>query len=316
MKVAVALVVVGLLFALHPQAAWAWTPGTHVVLGERILGSLDLVPQFVANLLRTYPYDFLYGNIAADTTMAKKYAPAHRHCHSWNVGREVYELAPTEALQAFGLGYLAHLAADIVAHNYYVPRQLVVTSSSRSMGHTWWESRAQAVLGDLVPRATRDLIRLDHAAADAHVERILSPTIFSVATNRRLFRGMVRLTDSRPWEMGMRMASEQSRWDLTEEAIQAHLDRAVRYIRTALSDPGVQVLFADPNGEAALLRSKTVRKEALRGRARRDQEWLAAIADMNFGLPSEAQDPVLLTAPDPAPRGAPAAPAWDPPSRH
>jgi hypothetical protein len=264
------------------------------VLGERILGSLEVLPSLVSDLLRAFPYDFLYGNIAADTTMAKKYAPADRHCHAWNVGREVYEFAPTDALRAFGLGYLAHLAADVVAHNYYVPRQLVVTSSTRSMGHTWWESRAQAVLGDLVPRAARDLIQLDHRAADAHLERILSPTIFSVATNRRFFRGMVRLTDSKPWEVGMRMAGEQSRWDLTEDLIQSHLDRATRYVRSVLSDPTSEVLLADPNGEAAILRSKEVRRLALRGRARRDQEWLAAIADSNFGLPAAAHDPSAL----------------------
>src|SRR5690606_13656235 len=118
-----------------------------------ILSSLGLLAPAAADLLRAYPHDFLYGNIAADTTMAKKFAPADRHSHHWHVGREVHDLAPTDALAAFGLGYLAHLAADVVAHNFYIPRQLVVTSSTRSMGHTFWESRVENVLGDEVPRA-------------------------------------------------------------------------------------------------------------------------------------------------------------------
>lgn len=287
-----AFALVALVGLAWPDQALAWTPGTHVVLGERILSSLQLLVPSVADLLRAFPYDFLYGSIAADTTMAKKYAPADRHCHAWHVGREVYELAPTDALKAFGLGYLAHLAADVVAHNHYVPRQLVVTSSTRSMGHTYWESRVETVLGDAVPRAARELIGLDHRAADAHLERILSPTIFSVRTNRRLFKGMVRLADSRPWQVGMQVAHDQSRWDLPEELISRHLDRATEHIRSMLNDTTSQVLLSDPNGEAAILRSKQVRREAMRTSARRDRDWIAAVADQHFGLETPVPLPV------------------------
>ena len=283
-----ALLIVAAIALCFPDALHAWTPGTHVVLGERILSSLHLLPTAVADLLRAFPYDYLYGNIAADTTMAKKYAPADRHCHAWHVGREVHDLAPTDALSAFGLGYLSHLAADAVAHNHFVPRQLVVTSSTRSMGHTYWESRVESMLGEEVPRAARDLLRLDHRPADAHLERILSPTIFSVRTNRRLFRGMVHLTDSRTWQLGMQVATEQSRWELSEPLIARYLDTATAHIRSVLGDSASPILLLDPNGEVEILRSKTVRREAMRGVGRRNPEWIAAVADAHFGLPENA----------------------------
>jgi hypothetical protein len=289
-KTLAALLLIAVLVACFPHPLHAWTPGTHVVLGERILGSLELLPQAVADLLRAFPYDFLYGSIAADTTMAKKFAPADRHCHAWHVGREVYELAPSDPLRSFGLGYLAHLAADAVAHNHYIPRQLVVTSSTRAMGHTWWEARVESVLGDAVPAAARDLIRLDHRPADAHLERILSPTIFSVRTNRRLFRGMVRLTDSRPWQIGLQMAGDQSRWDLPVGLIDMHLDRATHYIRSVLSDDASPVFAMDPNGEGSILRSKSVRRDALRGHSRAEREWIESVADAHFGLPPADAD--------------------------
>lgn len=294
-----ALLVVAAIGLALPHSLHAWSPGTHVVLGERILASLELLAPAAADLLRAFPYDFLYGSIAADTTMAKKFAPADRHCHAWHVGREVHDLAPTDALRAFGLGYLSHLAADVVAHNHFVPRQLVVTSSTRGMGHTYWESRAETLLGDLVPRAARDLIRLDHRPADAHLERILSPTIFSVRTNRRLFRGMVRLADSRPWQVGMQVAADQSRWQLPEQLLDDQLARAERYIRLVLNDPATPLTAIDPNGEAAILRSKEVRRDALRGAGRRDPEWVAAVADAQFGLRETAEDPLLRAAAQP-----------------
>jgi hypothetical protein len=290
-KLALALLLVTVCVLCWPHPLHAWTPGTHVVLGERILASLELLPQQVGDLLRAFPYDFLYGSIAADTTMAKKFAPADRHCHAWHVGREVYDLAPNDGLRAFGMGYLAHLAADVVAHNYFIPRQLVISSSTRSMGHTWWEARTEVQLGEAVPAAARDLIRLDHRLADAHLERILSPTIFSVRTNRRLFRGMVRLTDSRPWQLGLQMAQDQSRWELPAGLIDTHLDRATDYIRSVLADEASLVLQSDPNGEAAIVRSKSVRRDALRGRRDAGQDWIESVADAHFGLPPSDRDP-------------------------
>lgn len=305
MKWLAAAAIVALLTLCFPHPLHAWTPGTHVVLGERILGSLDLLPQAVGDLLRAFPYDFLYGSIAADTTMAKKFAPADRHCHAWHVGREVYDLAPSDALRAFGLGYLSHLAADAVAHNYFVPRQLVLTSSTRAMGHTLWEARVELLLGEAVPAAARDLIRLDHRPADAHLERILSPTIFSVRTNRRLFRGMVLLTDSRAWQIGLQVAQDQSRWESPVDLITTHLDRATHYVRSVLGDAQSPVFQLDPNGEAAIMRSKSVRRDAIRGHRNVEREWIASVADAHFGLPPAELDRGI--APPPPPPAVPGA---------
>ena len=114
-RLAGALVVVGLLLLAFPDSAHAWTPGTHIYLGESVLGNLALLPPAIADLLRSYPFDFLYGNIAADSSIAKSYAPLGRHCHYWHVGQEIHDLAESDAMRAFGLGYLSHLAADTVA---------------------------------------------------------------------------------------------------------------------------------------------------------------------------------------------------------
>src|SRR5207244_3978651 len=182
-----------------PAVAHAWTPGTHVYLGESVLANLHQFTGAVADLLRAFPYDFLYGNIAADTSLAKKYAPVGRHCHAWHVGQEIFDLAHTDPLRAFGLGYLSHLAADAVAHNFFVPRQLVLTSSTTALGHSYWESRFETHLGPAYATTAKELILQDHAASDTHLDTIISPTLFSVGTSRRLFRGMVHLPESESW---------------------------------------------------------------------------------------------------------------------
>jgi hypothetical protein len=279
---AAALAIVAI--ALFPSTALAWTPGTHVFLGEAVLRSLPLLPAAVAELLSAFPYDFLYGSIAADTSIAKKYAAAGRHCHAWHVGLEIREKARDEPLHAFALGYLAHLAADAVAHNYFVPRQLAVTSSTAALGHSYWESRFETHLGERFARRARELILLDHARSDAHLDRILSPTIFSTSTNRRIFRGMVYVTDTESWQRIFQLMSEKSRWDLPDADVGAYLTRSFDFIvdflrRVEESEP----YTLDPSGETPLRLAKRVRRAALR---QGGEEMVAAEARRHFGLPT------------------------------
>lgn len=272
------------LLALLPSAAFAWTPGTHVFLGEALLRAPQLLPPAVAQLLLTFPYEFLYGSIAADTSIAKKYAAAGRHCHSWAVGLEILDRARDEPLRAFSLGYLAHLAADVVAHNYFVPRQLAVTSTTSALGHSYWENRFEAHLGDRSARRARELILLDHARSDAHLDRILSPTIFSTPTNRRIFRGMVRVTDMESWQRIFQLAAEHSRWDLPGDEVARYLARSFDYVVDLLNRMDAAEPYAfDPSGDLRLRLAKRVRREALRVGG---EERLLEDAERHFGMPS------------------------------
>ncbi|GLC26593.1 zinc dependent phospholipase C family protein [Roseisolibacter agri] len=275
-----------LAVALLPTDAWAWTPGTHVFLGEAVLRSLHLVPDAVAELLRAFPYDFLYGSIAADTSMAKKYAPVGRHCHAWHVGQEIADRARDEPLRAFALGYQAHLAADAVAHNYFVPRQLAITASTAALGHSYWESRFETHLPVGASRRARELILRDHARSDDHLDRILSPTIFSTPTNRRLFRGMVHVADSESWQRVFQLVTENSRWDLHDDEVGRHVVRSFDFIIDWLRrGEGSEAFRLDPSGDEPLRQAKRVRRMALRTGG----EYAArAEAERQFGLPSSS----------------------------
>src|SRR6266576_5301228 len=274
-----------LLLAATPAAAYAWTPGTHIFLGEAVMRSLALLPQAIADLIGGFPYDFLYGSIAADTSIAKKYSAAGRHCHSWNVGLEIYSEARVERMRAFGLGYLAHLAADTVAHNYFVPHQLAITSTTTALGHSYWESRFDTHIGERYSRTAKQLILRDHTHSDEHLDRILSPTIFSTPTNRRIFRGMVYVADTESWQRVFHLVSEKSRWDLQQKDVALYMSRSYDYIIDLLNRFDAAEPFAlDPAGTRALREAKRVRRAAMRRGG--DDDEIASVAQTHFGMPS------------------------------
>jgi Zinc dependent phospholipase C len=285
-RVAGWFVVAVIAIAITPHVAHAWTPGTHVFLGEAVMRSLALLPPGVAALLQEFPYDFLYGSIAADTSIAKKYAPAGRHCHSWNVGMEIFDGARDDPLRAFGLGYLAHLAADSVAHNYFVPTQLAVTTSTSGFGHSYWESRFETHLGPECARRARELILIDHSRSDGLLDRVLSPTIFSTPTNRRIFRGMVIAADNESWQRIFQLMKERSRWDLADDDVSRYLARSYDFIMDLMMRmDSAEPYQLDPSGDRALRMAKRVRRQVLR---QGDELRLREEADRYFGMPASA----------------------------
>jgi hypothetical protein len=283
-----ALAGAALLVCLVPASAFAWTPGTHIFLGEAVLRSLATLPTGIADLLRAVPVEFLYGSIAADTSIAKKYAPVGRHCHSWTVGFEILEKASDERIRSFALGYLAHLAADTVAHNYFVPRYLIIASRTSGLGHSYWESRFETHLGPTFSHRARDVLVRDHASEDEHLDRILSPTIFSTQTNRRIFRGMVYVTDTESWQRIFQIAAVNSRWDLHANEVGRYMERSYDFIMDFLSRVDRSEPHAlDPSGEEALRLAKDVRRAA---RLSRVSSRLSGEAIKHFGMPASRLD--------------------------
>jgi hypothetical protein len=282
-----AIVAALLAIALFPSDALAWTPGTHVYIGDAVLRSLSMLPSHIAGLLGAFPYDFLYGSIAADTSIAKKYAAVGRHSHSWTVGFDILDRARDDALRAFSYGYLAHLAADVVAHNVFVPYQLAVTSSTTGFGHSYWETRFETHLGEWAPRRARELIVLDHSRSDAHLDRILSPTIFSTSTNRRIFRGMVVAADMESWQRVFQLMLERSRWDLADDLVATQVTTSFDYVMDLLRrlDSSDAMRF-DPSGHDRLRMAKRIRRTHLRSGG---EEAVAEQAAQEFALPAASE---------------------------
>jgi len=280
------LIAVGWL-VLVPQPAFAWGPATHVALGRAVLVALYLVPPAVRAVLGSHPRHFLYGSIAADISLAKKYVPEGRHCHHWHVGEEILGAAGDDAMAAVGYGYLAHLAADTVAHNVFVPRRLLLTSTTQAIGHTYWEHRMDMHIGEqFMGEARKLVVEDDHSEADALFDAVLSRTLFSFRTNRRIFRGMIRFQGHDRWVRTFERVLAKSRFDLPEPTVdryfQLSFEHVIGYLEARGQSPAGRL---DPIGELNLRLAKKARRRTLSDPEAADTVRLAEAADDFFPFP-------------------------------
>ncbi|MFA5354639.1 MAG: zinc dependent phospholipase C family protein [Thermodesulfovibrionales bacterium] len=174
-------------FLAVPSLALAWGPMTHVYLGSEIYSYAPLIPAGIMGLLRRYRQDFLYGNLMADMILGKKYLPDEKSSHSWDMGFRLLEQATKGSEKAFVYGYLSHLAADTVAHE-------TLTEDNGDMGHAWVEMKADSMINKAYWLQSVTISRAVQRKHDRFLEGSLDSYIFSIKTNKRIYKGMVLLS--------------------------------------------------------------------------------------------------------------------------
>lgn len=245
--------------------AYAWGPGIHIVKGTYILENLHLILPSIAQLLRAFPLDFLYGCVSADFSIGKGHRRRNDHCHNWSIGLKMLANAEKPTNKAFCYGYLAHLAADTIAHNYYIPNQLYLTSSTKRLGHVYWEFRSDSGIDsgywELARRAVRD--KKNHN--DASLEDALRKKLVPLRTKKSVYVKMLNLTDLGRWRRASEFVARNSRWEVSQEYIKWLRDLSISLSIDLLSDPENSVcLDYDPVGTRNIINAKRLRRSMQR----------------------------------------------------
>lgn len=249
------------LLLAWPSQALAWGVGVHLQLGSYILDNLQLLPPALQGLLAEFPLDYLYGCVSADITLGKKFTHYLQHCHSWRMGQKVLAAARNEPQRACAYGYLGHLAADTVAHSYFVPFKMVRTFNTVMLKHTYWEMRAEALVEPQIWSLARTIARKDFSQHDALLRSVLSDTLFTFDTNKRLFNSLLLLNRLQQWQKMLRSMSHTSRWSLAEENLEEYLGLARQAEGSVLAQTEESPYWkADPTGERALAAARMIRK--------------------------------------------------------
>lgn len=257
------LLALSILFAilLVPEQALAWGGGMHLQLGVSVLSNLSALSPDLAALLASHPRDFLYGCISADITLGKKFTDSMLNCHRWRIGQKVLQAARTDRERACAYGYLCHLAADVIAHNYFVPYKIMRSFASVTMKHAYWEMRFETFVAREIWEAAQEVSRTDQRANDALMRRVLTNTIFSFGTNKRIFDSIMLVSRLEKWQKVMQTLSNNSRYVLAESDRDEYQKLAEEAVFSFLRHPqDSELLSADPTGERALAMAEAVRK--------------------------------------------------------
>lgn len=254
------LLCVTLLAALLVRA---WGPGHHLEFAERVLRRRkELLPRDVAKLLDAEREAFEYGSIAADIINFKAYGGAYSHCHRWAIIDDMRELARTPREEAFILGYLAHLAADTIAHNHFVPYHLARFARTKGLGHLYWEMSADRFVPDsrwtVITRLKQNP---ELTALDELVNRSVPRKALSMGTNKLIFNHVLLVSERERWRRGMQHIHPRDTVQLSKGFLAMFQDAAVDRIRLALHLRGFRAIQAvDANGKDAQKRAVKVRQ--------------------------------------------------------
>lgn len=254
------LIALLIVFVL-PASASAWGGGTHLQLGTHILNNLQILPTAVAAVIGAFPNDFLYGCLAADITVGKKYTHYLLNCHRWLVGLNVLDHASTDAQRSCAYGYLAHLAGDTIAHNYYVPLKTMGSFSTITLKHAFWEVRFDSFVERDIWETGVKVAREHFEANDELLRSVIAKTLFSFGTNKRIFNSIMLVSRLEQWQQAIRALNETSRFGMEE----SDRDLFLELSREAVCDVLVNMkqsryMSADPTGERALAAAEAIRK--------------------------------------------------------
>jgi len=248
---------------LVPDDAFAWGPVTHLAHGSQALADLTIASAALQEILRRHRLEYLYGCIGADITQAKKYTREMQyHCHSWVVGWQLTVEAATPAQRAFAYGYLSHLASDVYSHNHYVPTQLVVSYEARSLRHVYWEARFDSMQQGEYRDLLRELTRARFPECDELVRQVVSRTLFSFSTNKKIFDSLMAWQQFEQWHSLVLQVSRRSRFPLAPGIVAAYNDACVSGIRDIFRHGRRSYTQKeDPTGTDAIARAKDLRRK-------------------------------------------------------
>ena len=251
---------------LFPAHALAWGPVAHLdFAGQLLAGVLPLAPVLM-DLITKHAADFVYGNLAADVILGKNRAQDHDQCHSWAVARKllVRSRLKGSGAEAFMLGYMAHLGADVVAHNHIVPQMMVIHYRRKGAGHFYWEARADQRLLDLDPGLVeiwKEVMSRRFWDHDAFLADELVPTLFSNKISARLYKQGLQMQRKAVWHRFFRRIDVRSKLLFDQDDLLQWRKLAVVAAHKAIDNPmNTRLDHLDPTGKTALKRAAYWRK--------------------------------------------------------
>lgn len=258
------------LVALMPTAALAFGPVAHVDMALEILSWAGMVGGSLAGLIARHRRHFILGTLDPDRTLAKNLATYEDHSHNWDTAIDQFRSAESDQERARSLGRICHLAADTVAHNYFVPKKIVDSVDSRGAGHFFWELRFDARLREIRGQDELESLSFNDREEIQYLATMIRPTVATRNINARLTGVAMKLQKAGPYMAATRTLDRRSNLNFSDAEVMDIRELAIQAQVAAIgslteSDAGPSPIFElDPRGISCISQSRKVRAELRR----------------------------------------------------
>jgi hypothetical protein len=249
-----------LMVFLHPEQAMAWGPGIHTITALTTLQSLGHIPPAIAAILGAHSGEYLYGCLSADFFIGKGRSKRAGHPHNWEGGFRFLREAGDAREAAYAYGFLSHLAADVVAHNFFIP-SLIISCAKRRMGHLYWEVNSDYLAGPKYTKMAKDILRIQHPGCDGILVQLSSEGRRAIRPKKRLYAQTVKISgylfDTHPIFFDTASVNRKPFYD----DLAAMIALSCRLIRDFLKHPEASpCLLHDPMGRDNLGLARRTRR--------------------------------------------------------
>lgn len=244
-----------IVFLFMSLPANAWGPATHLEYADQALGSLSLFAPIVKKLISRFKNHFFYGVVAADITLGKNLRGYLYNCHNWKVALDLLDSrAQKDSQKAFMYGYLGHLAADTVAHNFFVPYKLIRSWDTKLLNHVYWEMRFDLSVPDQYWNMMGQFKDSCYLEDDEVLEGYLKRTFFSFKTNKKIFDGLIVLQRMQQYKTMAQKYASFSAWQIRQDDVEMYKKLAITaMINFFKKQEHSFCLQADPTGKLKFL---------------------------------------------------------------
>lgn len=247
---ALSLILLFVLQAAFPQNAFAWGPAIHTVISCSILDGLKFILPDIAAILRRYPLEYIYGSLSADFFIGKGNKKKEGHSHNWEAGFNILGKAENEKEAAYAYGFLSHLAADVVAHNYFVPDLIGRYLMLKKLGHIYSEVVADKFAGTYYIKMAGNVLSKKNLGCDRILKAAVLANSRALETKRQIYTGSVKVSDYIYCLPQVSYVYEHSPYKISEDYMCSMIDLSYKLVKDLLSFPeSSPCLSHDPIGE-------------------------------------------------------------------
>lgn len=231
------------------EGAWAWGPAVHTVIASRLLGDTGQILPAIASVMHAFPFEYIYGSLAADFLVGKGFKPKEGHSHNWETGLRFLGQAKSDRERAYAYGFMSHLAADVIAHNYFIPNILHRVSTWKRMGHLFWEARADHAVGPVYIRIAREVLSMERLGCDEMLKEAVGKRGNALKARRRIFTQSVKISDYLSGYPSVDAVNRGLRYQLSPKYLAFMIGLSYRLVKDLLSRPeSSPCLSYDPIG--------------------------------------------------------------------